>query len=87
MLAAPHQMEALQRVLGEALCAAPSEHEGPCRIAWSMSYLTEDLCDGDGDDAADTDGFDADHIRETLTQVPVWPTADVDRNLGISPRA
>lgn len=36
LLLAPHQLDAVQRLLGEALCAAPSDHDGPCRIAWSI---------------------------------------------------
>ena len=37
VLATERQREALERAIGEALCAAPEEHEGPCRIGWTSS--------------------------------------------------
>ena len=37
VLATEAQVPALFDVIGEALCAAPGEHDGPCRIAWTLA--------------------------------------------------
>lgn len=81
VLATEAQVDALFDVIGEALCAAPGDHDGPCRIAWSLASTSED---GDGvsyglgpDDVA--------HVRELLAPVEVWEPEDVDRSLGLPP--
>ena len=75
------QLARLPEVIGEALCAAPSEHDGPCRIAWSQSR--RDSRDADEDD---TDGWTPQEVAEAdahLRPVRVWDRADVDRSLGL----
>ncbi|WP_432493145.1 hypothetical protein [Kineococcus auxinigenes] len=83
VLATPEQVHALQEVIGQALCAAPAEHPGACRTAWSMAHV------GGGADGLDgsygLDQEEAAFLREHLAQVPVWPRAEVDRSLGLPP--
>ena len=82
VLARPHQLAALQAVLGEALCAAPGDHDGPCRIAWSTHHVA--TMDDDVPGAGLTKEETAD-IRENLEPVAVWSQAAVDRSLGLLP--
>ncbi|TQS46855.1 hypothetical protein [Cryptosporangium phraense] len=81
VLATPEQVQRLQSVLGEALCAAPENHPGPCRIAWSMASAGGDEGALDGSYGLDRD--EAVFIREELGPVPVWPREDVDRSLEL----
>ncbi|MCI2237986.1 hypothetical protein MO973_38015 [Paenibacillus sp. TRM 82003] len=81
VLATPEQVQELQEVIGEALCAAPGEHPGPCRTAWSIAYVGGGADDLDGSYGLDQQ--EAAFIREHLAQVPVWPRAEVDRDLGL----
>jgi hypothetical protein len=83
VLATAEQLQALQDVIGEALCAAPGDHVGPCRIAWSLSFSSEDP-DGDQDGSGLSRENVAD-IREHLAPIEVWQADDVDRSLGITP--
>ena len=83
MLASDEQVQALQEVIGEALCGAPGDHPGPCRIAWSLSYSSEDP-EGDQDGSALSLEAIAD-IREHLSPVEVWAPEDVDSSLGLTP--
>jgi hypothetical protein len=65
-LATAEQAQRLQDVIGEALCDAPAEHPGPCRVAWPMMSV------GGDDEALDGSyGLDAEtaaFIGEQLTQ-------------------
>ena len=81
VLATAEQAQRLPDVLGEALCAAPVEHPGLCRIAWSITCLdaTHDTSDGSNGLGAD----DAAFIREHLAPVAVWQPEDVNRSLGL----
>lgn len=81
VLATPEQVQRLQRVIGEALCAAPEDHDGPCRIAWSMGYL--DGADATEDGSSGLTPQDVAFLREHLGPVRVWPREDVDRSLGL----
>ncbi len=81
VLATPAQIERLQTVIGEALCAAPDDHNGPCRIAWSLGRFDSDHADVDGSGGLTPD--DVAHMREHLEPIPVWPEAEVDRSLGV----
>jgi hypothetical protein len=79
VLATDAQVDALKDVIGEALCAAPGDHAGPCRIAWTLANTSED---GDGVSyglGAEEVAF----IREFLSPVEVWAPEDVDRSLGV----
>ncbi|WP_146099691.1 hypothetical protein [Kineococcus xinjiangensis] len=69
VLATPGQVERLQTVIGEALCAAPDDHNGPCRIAWSLECADSDHADADGSGALTPD--DVAHMREELGPVHV----------------
>lgn len=80
VLATPEQIGRLTTLLGEALCAAPEDHPGACRIAWTTSHA--DSADSDADGAALT-ADDVAFIHEILDPVPVWPEADVNRSLGL----
>ena len=82
VLAHPHQLEALQQLMGEAMCGAPEDHDGPCRIAWSASFSAVEAND-DMPGVVITEK-DALAIREDLEAIPVWPRKDVDQSLGIS---
>ncbi|WP_344652531.1 hypothetical protein [Cryptosporangium japonicum] len=79
VLATAEQARRLQETLGEAVCGAPGDHAGPCRIAWTASYAGGDDVDG----SYGLDAEDAAFIREQLEPVAVWPRADVDRSLGL----
>lgn len=79
VLATPEQVPALFDVIGEALCAAPGDHDGPCRIAWTLASTSED---GDGVSYG-LRAADVALIRELLSPVEVWAPEDVDRSLGL----
>ena len=81
VLATPEQVQRLQTVIGEALCAAPEDHEGPCRIAWSMGYF--DSADAEDDGSGGLTPEDVAHMREHLGPIHVWPEAEVNRSLGV----
>lgn len=81
VLATAEQAQRLQKLLGEAVCGAPDDHPGPCRIAWTASYAGGDLDDLDGSYGLDAE--DAASLREQLEPVPVWPKEDVDSSLGL----
>jgi len=80
VLATEAQVQKLKEIIGEAVCGAPDDHVGPCRIAWTMSYTG-------GDDAFDgsygLDAEAAEHVRNELEPVSVWPRNEVDRSLGL----
>ncbi len=83
VLATEAQDLALQTVLGEAICAAPDEHDGPCRIAWQIGRAT---WTGD-ESAADNYGLDAEAAQDVSAQlrpIEVWSRSDVDRSLGLA---
>ena len=81
VLAHPHQMEALQELMGEAMCGAPLNHDGPCRIAWS-AHLAAAVEDENMPGVEMTEE-EALTIREDLERIPVWPRAGVDQSLGL----
>ncbi|WP_432487716.1 hypothetical protein [Kineococcus sp. SYSU DK018] len=81
VLATPEQVQRLQQVIGEALCAAPEDHPGPCRIAWSMGHLDGAQVTEDGSSGLTPQ--DVASVREHLLPVPVWAREDVDRSLGL----
>jgi hypothetical protein len=81
VLATAEQVQKLHGLIGEAVCAAPEDHSGPCRIAWSMSGAGSDEDEYDG--SYGLDAAEAEFIRDQLESVPVWPKEDVDRSLGI----
>jgi hypothetical protein len=81
VLATPQQITALGEVIGEALCAAPGLHAGPCRVAWSMHVGAESDADEDG---AVLTSDDVRFIHEHLASVEVWPPEAVDHSLGIA---
>ena len=37
VLALPEQLEALEVILGSAICGVPDDHGGACRLAWRMT--------------------------------------------------
>ena len=77
VLATAEQAQRLQGILGAAVCGAPTDHVGPCRIAWTEAYVGGDEFEGSyGLDAAE-----AAFTREQLEPIPVLPTADVDQSL------
>jgi hypothetical protein len=79
VLATEPQLGPLQDVIGAALCNGPLLHDGPCRVAWSLSYTgapDEDVSYG-LDQAAVAD------VYEHLRPIETWPAAEVDRSLGI----
>jgi hypothetical protein len=83
VLATKDQIDRLHDILGELLCGAPPEHDGPCRIAWDMGSTGEP-------DTSDPDdviyGYDADaaaFTREHLSPIEVWNKDAVDRSLGL----
>jgi hypothetical protein len=81
VLARPDQVHALQDVIGTALCDAPLLHEGPCRVAWTLSYASEP----DDDDEASY-GLDRAAVADAyqhLLPIETWPPADVDASLGL----
>jgi len=82
VLAHPHQLEVLQQLMGEAMCGAPGDHDGPCRIAWSASFSAVEA----NDDMSGVEITEEDvlAIREDLEAIPVWPQEDVDHSLGTS---
>lgn len=81
VLATEEQVDRLHELLGEVLCDAPSDHDGPCRIAWIMS--------GTGEPEEPDEvmyGFDVEDValtREVLSPIEVWDQDDVDRSLGL----
>ncbi|WP_143175598.1 hypothetical protein [Cryptosporangium aurantiacum] len=81
VLATAEQVQMLHGIIGRAVCGAPDDHPGPCRIAWTMSGAGSDEDDYDG--SYGLDAPEAEFIREQLEPVPVWPKEDVDRSLGI----
>lgn len=81
VLATEAQVAALQTVIGEALCAAPADHDGPCRIAWQTAFTT---WTGSQDAGYGLDAAAAQGVRDDLEPVEVWPRADVDRSLGLT---
>lgn len=81
VLAAPAQVDALQEVIGSAICGAPALHPGPCRIAWTMSLATEESIE---EGAYGLDGDEAAILREHLGSIDVWPREQVDRSLGLT---
>jgi hypothetical protein len=81
VLSTPQQISALYDVIGEALCAAPGNHVGACRVAWSMDVGEESNADEDG---AFLTPDDVSFIHEHLTPIEVWPQEAVDHSLGIA---
>lgn len=81
VLATAEQAQRLQPVIAKALCAAPEDHPGPCRIAWSMALVGGDPSQADGSYGLDT--REAIFVQEQLAPVLVWPPEDVDRSLGL----
>lgn len=47
-LVTPEQVALVETLLGTALCGAPDEHSGPCRIAWRLIHRTEGQPSVDG---------------------------------------
>ena len=84
VLATDAQVVALQSVIGEAICAAPLEHDGPCRIAWQTAFTTQTGGDVDEDGAFGLDVEAARSVRSDLEPVEVWPREEVDRSLGLT---
>ena len=81
VLATPQQITPLGEVIGEALCAAPGLHAGPCRVAWSMNVAAEFDADENG---AFLTPDDVSYIHEHLAPIEVWPPEAVDHSLGIA---
>ena len=84
VLATRGQVDRLHQLIGELLCDAPWEHDGPCRIAWLINSVGEPEDPDDPDDVSY--GFDAEAVastREVLLPVEVWDEGDVDRSLGL----
>lgn len=71
VLATKEQALALQELIGEAICGAPLDHDGPCRVAWG-AYVATELSQKERKD-----------IREELDRVETWHGDEVDRSLGI----
>jgi hypothetical protein len=82
VLATDEQLPALRRVIGEALCKAPDDHGGPCRIAWSIGFSSEDP-DGD-QEGSQLSKEDIEDIRSELQPVEVWTVDAVNRSLGLA---
>jgi hypothetical protein len=82
VLAHPLQLEALQQLMGEVMCGAPGDHDGPCRIAWSASFAAA-VPNEEMPGAEITEG-EASAIREDLEKIPVWSKTAVDRSLGLN---
>ena len=83
VLATDDQQPALIRAIAAAVCGAPGDHDGPCRIAWSIASRAGADAEDDG---ALLTPHDVQEITEDLRKVPVWPIEDVDRSLGIAGR-
>lgn len=71
VLATEEQALALQEVVGAAICGAPVERSGPCRVAWTTGCETEFSQE------------DQEFIREILEPVETWDQSEVDRSLGL----
>jgi hypothetical protein len=56
-------------------------HDGPCRFAWFISTLDESQFDDEP--TLYWTQETADDIRRDLEGIPVWPTAQVERSLGM----
>jgi hypothetical protein len=83
VLATGAQLVPLQDVIGAALCDGPLLHEGACRVAWSLSYTAESDEEDDADVSYGLDRAAVDGIYEHLLPIETWPSAAVDRSLGI----
>jgi hypothetical protein len=82
VLATDEQLAALRRAIGEALCGAPDDHGGPCRVAWSIGYSSEDP-DGD-QEGSGLSTEEIEDIRSELRPIEVWTVDAVDRSLGLA---
>ena len=82
VLATSDQVPALQDVIGAALCDGPLLHEGPCRVAWTLSHAGEP--DDDDDVSYGLDRAAVDDAYEQLLPIETWSSADVNASLGLS---
>jgi hypothetical protein len=82
VLATGEQVLALQDVIGAALCDAPLLHDGPCRVAWTLSHASEPE-DDDDDASYGLDRAAVEDVYEFLLPIPTWSRADVDASLGL----
>lgn len=77
MLTEP-QAETLPELLEKALCAAPPDHEGPCRVAWSMLLLSEDDLDDEDEFVLRWTQEVVLNIRKDLEKIVVLSDSDLD---------
>jgi hypothetical protein len=83
ILATAEQIPALKDAIGEALCQGPGDHDGPCRIAWSIvSFGGSHI----GLKGSGLSRKEAALIQELLEPVDVWPREAVDESLGLADR-
>jgi hypothetical protein len=45
-LVTPDQVDLLEMLLAQAMCAGPDDHPGPCRVAWRITRAVERPADG-----------------------------------------
>lgn len=69
-------------MIGEALCQGPGDHDGPCRIAWSISFVGGSNI---GKKGSGLSRKEAAWIHEDLRAVKVWPAEKVNQSLRITP--
>jgi hypothetical protein len=81
VLATSDQVSALQDVIGAALCDAPLLHDGPCRVAWTLSHASEP--EDDDDVSYGLDRAAVEDVYEFLLPIQTWSRADVDASLGL----
>ena len=76
-LVTPEQVELLELLLAQALCAGPDDHAGPCRVAWQISRSLEQASGGSPalpDDVVRS-------VREAIGELEVLPADAATRAL------
>lgn len=72
------QVDLLEMLLAQALCAGPDDHPGPCRVAWRISRAVEEPFDRASLLPAD----DARSVRDAIGHLEVLPSDAATREIA-----